>query len=242
MGTAFVSFGGNVGDVAETFNQAADMLNAAYGEVVRLSSLISTSAVGEDAGEPFLNAVAQVETHLTPEQLLQGLFDIENQLGRERDVRWGPRTLDLDLLLYDDLIINSETLTLPHPRCWYRRFVLDGLAEIAGKVEHPIKHASMSQLKSQITRTPFEIGVTDAETEAGAAIIDYVNGHYMDADAIPWKYDDPNPNLIIWHGQSSFPFQELPLLPRLDLTREMGSPEVAIRDVLASVGQYPVSS
>ncbi|MFK7819436.1 MAG: 2-amino-4-hydroxy-6-hydroxymethyldihydropteridine diphosphokinase [Planctomycetaceae bacterium] len=240
MGTAFVSFGGNVGDVAETFDQAAEMLNAAYGEVVRLSSLFSTSAVGEDAGDPFLNAVAQIETHLTPEQLLDGLLEIEERLGRERTVRWGPRTLDLDLLLYDDVILETEKLVLPHPRCWYRKFVLDGLAEIGGKVQHPLKRVSMSQLKSQITRVPFELGITEADTEVGTALLDYVNSHYLDADAIPWTFGDPNPNLIIWHAQTSYPFQELPLLPRLDLTREVGSPEVAIRDVLASVGKRPV--
>lgn len=236
MGTAYVSFGGNVGDVADTFDQASEMLTNGYGEVVRLSSLYTTPAVGENAGAPFLNAVAEIETFLTPDQVLVGLHEIEHRLGRVRTIHWGPRTLDLDLLLYDDMIIESETLTLPHPRCWYRKFVLEGLAEIAGKFIHPVKSVSMSELKRQITRRPFEVGITNADTSIGGTLIDYVNSQFLDADAIPWEPGNDQPNLIVWHEESSMSFPELPGTPRLDLTIESGLPQDAIRDVLTSAG------
>ncbi len=235
MATAYVSFGGNVGDVAATFNHAAELLGR-YGEVVRLSSLYSTPAVGENAGEPFLNAVAEVEAFTTPQDLLAGLHEIESELGRDRSIHWGPRTLDLDLLLYEDHVAETETLTVPHPRCWYRKFVLDGLAEIAGKVIHPVKGVSISQLKRQIGRRPFELGVSSADSPTGSRIVDYVNSHFMDADAIAWQSGDDLPNLIVWHSDSAMPFDDLPLVPRLDLTMEHGSPTDAVRDVLMSVG------
>ena len=239
MGTAYVSFGGNVGDVADTFDQASELITQGYGEVVRLSSLYSTPAIGENAGDAFLNAVAEIQTFLTPDQLLEGLHQIESQLGRERGVHWGPRTLDLDLLLYDELIIKSETLTLPHPRCWYRKFVLDGLAEIAGKLVHPVKGVPISQLKRQITRRPFEVGITSANTEIGQALIEYVNENFMDADAVAWQPGDDQPNLIIWHDDSQMALNELPLIARLDLTIESGLAQDALRDVLASAGLVP---
>lgn len=236
MATAFVSFGGNVGDVAATFDEAAERINYDYGEVVRLSSLYSTPAVGEHAGDAFLNAVAEVESFLSPAEMLHGLQRIENELGRERTVRWGPRTLDLDLLLYNDLILDSDELTLPHPRCWYRKFVLDGLAEIAGSLVHPVKGISLSELRRRINARPLEVAVTDAGDGLGRRLVESVNERFFDADAMPYSQPDPETTFVVWHAESSGDFEALPRVSRLDLTLEFGDPTDALRDVLISAG------
>ncbi|HDK45475.1 MAG TPA: 2-amino-4-hydroxy-6-hydroxymethyldihydropteridine diphosphokinase, partial [Actinobacteria bacterium] len=99
-------------------------------EVVAVSSVYETAPVGGPDQGPYLNAVAVVETDLEPYELLDSLLRIEQRTGRERTVRWGPRTLDLDLILYGDRVLDDERLTVPHPRLAQRRFVLEPLAEV----------------------------------------------------------------------------------------------------------------
>jgi len=103
----------------------------------RVSSILETDPVGRVDQPRFLNAVAEIETDLRPQDLLGRLQDIERGLGRVRGERWGPRTLDLDLLLYGDERVASESLTVPHPELHRRRFVLDGLAELAPELVVP---------------------------------------------------------------------------------------------------------
>jgi len=106
--------------------------------VVRVSSAIETAPVGGPPGQgPYLNAAAEVATHLPPRALLARLLETERSLGRERREKNGPRTIDLDLLLYDDVVLDEPGLTLPHPRMHERRFVLSPLSEIAPDVVHP---------------------------------------------------------------------------------------------------------
>ncbi len=132
--TAFIGLGGNVGEAPSTLRSAIDQLDALPDtRLVSASKLYRTAPVGGIEQADFVNAVAQIETALPPEVLLQALFAIERAHGRDRSIekRWGPRTLDLDLLLYGEDVIDIDGLTVPHPRIAERAFVLVPLVEIA---------------------------------------------------------------------------------------------------------------
>jgi 2-amino-4-hydroxy-6-hydroxymethyldihydropteridine diphosphokinase len=134
MGNALIALGGNVGDVRATFPKAiSNILGMAQATLLARSSDYRTPPWGEEAQDPFINACVEIETSLDPHALLFTLHKIEKRFGRDRtkEQRWGPRTLDLDLLAYDDAVINQPDLTLPHPRLFERAFVLVPLAEIA---------------------------------------------------------------------------------------------------------------
>ena len=121
--TAYIGLGANLGDRAATLREAARRLGA-LGRITAVSSLYETEPVGFRDQPPFLNAVIALETGLTPAALFQGLLTIERELGRIRTFRNAPRTLDLDVLLLDDLVMETPELTLPHPRLHERAFVL----------------------------------------------------------------------------------------------------------------------
>ena len=150
--TAYIAFGANLGNRRETFDRAAHMLIEQHAvTITACSDLYETSAVGGPADQPkYLNAVIAVQTTLTPHSLLTALLDIEHHFGRRRTVRHGPRTLDLDLLLYDELIIDDEALQLPHPRLHERQFVLRPLADIAPTIRHPLQKRSIQQLLDEL--------------------------------------------------------------------------------------------
>jgi 2-amino-4-hydroxy-6-hydroxymethyldihydropteridine diphosphokinase len=138
MNTAYVALGANLGDPAATVRAAlAALANLPESRVSRSSSLYRTAPVGPADQPDFINAVAELETGLAPEALLAALLDIERRFGRLRGERNGPRTLDLDLLLYAGLAFELPALTLPHPRMHLRAFVLQPLAEIAPHLEIP---------------------------------------------------------------------------------------------------------
>lgn len=128
---AFVGLGANLGDARTTLLQALDRLAALpQTRLLNHSSLYRTAPI-DSHGPDYLNAVAELATDLSPHDLLQALQALELAAGRERPYRNAPRTLDLDLLLYDDVVLDTPTLTLPHPRMHLRAFVLQPLAEIA---------------------------------------------------------------------------------------------------------------
>jgi 2-amino-4-hydroxy-6-hydroxymethyldihydropteridine diphosphokinase len=134
----FVALGANVGDREANILAARRGLEARGFRVTAMSSLYLTEPVDAPPQEWFLNAVAGGETALTPEALLQACLETERELGRVRDVPRGPRTIDLDLLLYGNEVRDAPGLVLPHPRMAARRFVLVPLAEIAPAALHPI--------------------------------------------------------------------------------------------------------
>jgi 2-amino-4-hydroxy-6-hydroxymethyldihydropteridine diphosphokinase len=146
--TAYIGIGSNLGDRRTTIRSAVDALRAHDAvDEVELSSLLETDPVGGPPGqERFLNAAARVRTTLDASVLLELLLAIEKQLGRARRERWGPRVIDLDLLLYDDAVIDQPGLTVPHPSMCEREFVLRPLAEIAGDVVHPIRMQTIFRL------------------------------------------------------------------------------------------------
>ena len=127
-----IALGGNLGDVRATFEAALRTLHAAPGvRVTAASRPYRTPAVGADAGGEFLNAAATLETTLSPQDLLGELHRAEETAGRERTRHWGPRPLDLDLILYGEASIDGDRLTVPHPGLQWRRFVLDPACEVA---------------------------------------------------------------------------------------------------------------
>lgn len=130
--TVYIGIGSNMGDRQAYIDKALSMLRETPGiGITAVSSIIETEPYGGVEQDPFLNGVIGISTYLSPHALLDRLHEIENACGRERTVHWGPRTLDLDILLYDDLHINDNELTIPHPDMKNREFVLKPLAEIA---------------------------------------------------------------------------------------------------------------
>jgi 2-amino-4-hydroxy-6-hydroxymethyldihydropteridine diphosphokinase len=122
---AYIGLGSNLGDRRAMIAGALERLKPR-----RVSAIVETEPWGRTEQPRFLNAVAEIETDLEPAALLDRLQGVERDLGRVRRERWGPRTIDLDLLLYEDRRVDSETLSVPHPRLHERRFVLEGLAEL----------------------------------------------------------------------------------------------------------------
>ncbi len=147
MPLAAISFGSNLGDRATTLASAIASLRR-LGRVVAVSSFLETDPVGYLDQPRFLNGAAVIETDVEPHTLLDVLLAIEQQHGRDRGhgIQKGPRTLDLDLLLYDDSVVHTRFLTVPHPEMHVRRFVLGPLAEIAPAWVHPTLHRSIQEL------------------------------------------------------------------------------------------------
>ena len=138
MTTAYVGLGANLGMREETLRRAVELLGAADGvDVLAVSQLRETAPVGVVDQPPFLNGAVAVETTRTARELLDLLLGIERSLGRVRQERWGPRTIDLDLLVYGDEVVDEPGLQVPHPHLHERRFALEPLAELQPKLDVP---------------------------------------------------------------------------------------------------------
>lgn len=138
MPTAYLGLGSNLGDRKQNIRSALQMLEErGAARVVVVSSFIETAPVGYADQPDFVNAVAEVETNLTPRELLDAALRVETDMGRVRTIRWGPRVIDIDILLFDDLLMAEDGLTLPHPEMTKRGFVLEPLAEIAPNLALP---------------------------------------------------------------------------------------------------------
>ena len=149
---AYIALGSNVGRREKNIEAALNALQTTRGvEVVAVSGLFETEPVGGPAEQPkFINAAAHLRTTLGPKRLLMICNRIEDLLGRKRDIRWGPRTIDLDLLIYDREIRADPELTLPHPSMHERRFVLEPLAEIAPELVHPVLEQTVSEILERL--------------------------------------------------------------------------------------------
>ena len=159
--TAYIALGSNIGDTKGFLDGAVKALDS-FGDcrVKKVSEYILTKPYGVTDQADFLNGCLELETLLTPHELLERLHEIEKNAGRERIIHWGPRTLDLDIILYDDLILDTQDLTVPHREMHLRDFVLKPLCEIAPFVRHPILNKTAEELLS-LLEAPNTVKLSD---------------------------------------------------------------------------------
>jgi 2-amino-4-hydroxy-6-hydroxymethyldihydropteridine diphosphokinase len=146
----YLSLGSNVGDRAANLEAAIARLSS-LGKVVAVSSFYETEPVGFAAQPWFLNCAVKLDTEKTPRQLLAGILELEQEMGRRRVQKNGPRTIDIDILLFGSSIIRTKGLIIPHPAMHERRFVLEPMAEIAPDVLHPVFKRSIRELRDALS-------------------------------------------------------------------------------------------
>jgi 2-amino-4-hydroxy-6-hydroxymethyldihydropteridine diphosphokinase len=151
MNTAYLSLGSNLGDRSNLLKAALETLVSAYPiELVNVSSIYETDPVGYTDQDLFLNMVAQIRTELSPIELLDACSETEIKLGRKREIHWGPRTIDLDILLFNEENMITERLVIPHPRMFERSFVIIPLLEISPKIKLPSTNQSLKEVLDEL--------------------------------------------------------------------------------------------
>lgn len=146
MNQVYLLTGGNMGDREKNLIAAIEQINLHCGLIIKRSSLFETAAWGNTEQPSFLNQALEVETKLSPRQLMRCILKVEKLMGRVRKEKYGPRIIDIDMLLYADEIHNYKLLTLPHPEMQNRRFALLPLSEIAPDLIHPISKKTIAEL------------------------------------------------------------------------------------------------
>jgi len=256
MALCHIALGGNEGDVAASFARALERLSDAPGTTVRaVSRNYRTAGVGELAAGEFLNGGAALETELAPRALLDRMHEVESSLGRVRTERWGPRPIDLDLILYEDRRIDEPRLVVPHPAAWYRRFVLDPLAEIAANVVHPVKGLSIGALRARLLARPLRVALAGGTAALREDLRARIAGEFPGVTVGEWNARaagaEPEPVLLFWlgegdsSGEPGVSFAKLPIVPRIDAAagarrRDAAELGAFIRDVLHSALGEPV--
>ena len=151
MYAVYIGFGSNIGDrLAHIQNAICTLSKMERITLQRISSIYTTDPVGYEAQAQFLNGVVAIQTSLSPLSLLHTLKDIETAIGRKHRIRWGPREIDLDILIYGDLCVQTEKLVIPHPEMHLRGFVLVPLAEIAPDLVHPVFQETIQTLLNRL--------------------------------------------------------------------------------------------
>ena len=148
---AYITIGSNMGDKEQNFINAMKKIEEIEGiKISKVSSFITTEPWGNEDQDEFLNGALEIKTYLTPQELMRELLRIELELGRVREVKWGPRIIDLDIVLFDDIVSNDEFVITPHPLMHLRDFVLKPLNEIAPYALHPLKNKRVFELLEEI--------------------------------------------------------------------------------------------
>lgn len=160
MSLVYLLLGANLGDRFLQMSKAFDEISLQVGAVTNRSSLYQTAAWGVEEEPPYLNQVVELQTTLSPQELLKTINGIEDKLGRTRKLKWESRVIDIDILFYDDEIINDPNLIVPHPYLHKRKFVLVPLAEITSGLVHPVLNKNVQQLLSELD-DPLEVKKVD---------------------------------------------------------------------------------
>ncbi|MCA8988755.1 MAG: 2-amino-4-hydroxy-6-hydroxymethyldihydropteridine diphosphokinase [Planctomycetaceae bacterium] len=177
--SGLIALGGNLGQSEELLQDAIRSLNSHPRlSVQQCSSFYSTVPIGSNAGDRYINAACVFSTTLPPQGVLEACQAVENQLGRTREIHWGPRTVDLDLITYAGQIISTAVLKVPHPACWYRRFVLDPVCEIATEVVHPQFQLTFGELRNRILQRPLSISYATLEKTRQERIQERIRAHF----------------------------------------------------------------
>jgi 2-amino-4-hydroxy-6-hydroxymethyldihydropteridine diphosphokinase len=146
MNISYLLTGGNIGEREQYLATARQRIEAVCGKIIKASSLYETAAWGKTDQAAFLNQSLKIETPLNAKQLIRSILEVEKEMGRARKEKYGPRVIDIDILLFNDEIHTEPTLTIPHPEMQNRRFALAPLAEIAPGIIHPVLKKSIAQL------------------------------------------------------------------------------------------------
>ncbi|SHH55444.1 dihydroneopterin aldolase / 2-amino-4-hydroxy-6-hydroxymethyldihydropteridine diphosphokinase [Clostridium collagenovorans DSM 3089] len=148
---AFVAVGANMGDKRKNIEEAFEIINSSsHCKIKKISEFYETEPVGYTEQDDFLNCAIEIETLLTPIELVRFLLSVEKNLKRERIIKWGPRTIDLDVILYDNIVSSDEEIIIPHPRMHERAFVLEPLNDIAPYEIHPILRKRVFELLKEV--------------------------------------------------------------------------------------------
>ena len=147
----YLSIGSNIGNKEENLNRAIELINSYKEiEVTKVSTFLKTEPWGYLDQEEFLNAALKIRTIFSPQELMRTLLHIEKEMKRERIVKWGPRIIDLDIIFYDDLVLDDDLIIVPHPRMEEREFVLKPLSEIGGNKVHPLLKKRVFRLLEEV--------------------------------------------------------------------------------------------
>ena len=149
----YLGLGANMGDPKETLDKAIAALPCEGLRILKCSSYYTTKPISDIPQDDYQNCALEAETTLSPEELMAHLLETEASLGRERNAHWGPRTIDIDLLTYDNIVTDDPQVTLPHPRMHERLFVLVPLCELNPNIIHPLLHRRISELKAELEQT-----------------------------------------------------------------------------------------
>lgn len=224
MPQCWVGVGGNQGNFPLCYTELQQELSV-HPELseLRCSRLYRTAPMGAEAGSPFFNAVIGFQTSHLPEPLLDLLQSLESHFGRKRTIRWGPRTLDLDLLYYGDHILSTPRLTVPHPGRICRRFVLDPLAAVTPDWLDPVFQVTAAELLAHLTATPRRLTLITNRSYLLTRIEDRIHAHWPDVKMVSGPIVKLMSGLILLDDTSPEQAHELSS-PLKEILRKSGKP------------------